>query len=48
MYGCKSVLMLGFAGVLARSGDVPPPPVSKQMEEFALKERREGSPSYGL
>jgi hypothetical protein len=38
----KTILILCFAGVFAQSGDMPPTPVSKQMEEFALKARREG------
>jgi hypothetical protein len=42
MFWTKTILVLGLTAFFAQSGDMPPVPVAKQTEEFALKARREG------
>jgi hypothetical protein len=42
MFRTKTILVLGLTAFFAQSGDMPPVPVAKQTEEFALKARREG------
>jgi hypothetical protein len=37
-----AILVLGLTAFFVQSGDMPPVPVAKQTEEFALKARREG------
>jgi hypothetical protein len=38
----KAILVPCFAALFAQSGDMPPTPVAKQTEPFAVKARREG------
>ncbi|HEY1468875.1 MAG TPA: hypothetical protein VGF61_07510 [Candidatus Acidoferrum sp.] len=38
----KTILVLCFAALFAQRADMPPTPVARQTEEFALKARREG------
>jgi hypothetical protein len=44
MFWTKTILVLGLTAFFAQSGDMPRVRVAKQMEEFALKARREGQP----
>jgi hypothetical protein len=43
-----AILVLGLTAFFVQSGDMPPVPVAKQTEEFALKARREGQPGLQI
>jgi hypothetical protein len=48
MFWTKTIVVLGLTAFFAQSGDMPPVPVAKQTEEFALKARREGQPGLQI
>jgi hypothetical protein len=48
MFWTKTIVVLGLTAFFAQSGDMPPVPVARQTEEFALKARREGQPGLQI